>query len=85
MFDRGERNSWFESTETIIECGIAIIGFYIFISSQPDYNKPFINLSIFKDRNYTVGLILIFFFGMLNFVHGIFPPLLQELEDILNL
>ena len=22
MFDRGERNSWFESTETIIECGV---------------------------------------------------------------
>ena len=31
MFDRGERNSWFESTETIIECGVAILGFYIFI------------------------------------------------------
>ena len=81
MFDRGERNSWFDSTETIIECGIAIIGFYIFISHSLTTRKPFINLSIFKDRNYAVGLILIFFFGMLNFVPMvIFPPLLQELR-----
>ena len=81
MFDRGERNSWFDSTETIIECGIAIIGFYIFITHSLTTKKPFINLSIFKDRNYTVGLILIFFFGMLNFVPMvIFPPLLQELR-----
>ena len=81
MFDRGERNSWFDSTETIIEFGVAIIGFYIFITHSLTTKKPFINLSIFKDRNYTVGLILIFFFGMLNFVPMvIFPPLLQELR-----
>ena len=81
MFDRGERNSWFESTETIIECGVAILGFYIFIFHSLTSKRPFIDLLIFKDRNYTVGLILIFFFGMLNFVPMvIFPPLLQELR-----
>ena len=81
MFDRGERNSWFESTEIIVECGIAILGFYIFIAHSLTAKSPFINLNIFKDRNYTVGLILIFFFGMLNFVPMvIFPPLLQELR-----
>jgi len=81
MFDRGERNSWFESSETIIECGIALLGFYIFIVHSLTSKKPFINLIIFKDRNYTVGLVLIFFFGMLNFVPMvIFPPLLQELR-----
>ena len=81
MFDRGERNSWFESSETIIECGIALLGFYIFIVHSLTSKKPFINLIIFKDRNYTVGLVLIFFFGMLNFVPMVFfPPLLQELR-----
>ena len=81
MFDRGERNSWFESSETIIECGIALLGFYIFIVHSLTSKKSFINLIIFKDRNYTVGLVLIFFFGMLNFVPMvIFPPLLQELR-----
>jgi len=81
MFDRGERNSWFESSETIIECGVAMLGFYIFIFHSLTSKRPFINLTIFKDRNYTVGLILIFFFGMLNFVPMvIFPPLLQELR-----
>ena len=81
MFDRGERNSWFDSTETIIEFGIIILGFYIFIIHSLTTNKPFINLIIFKDRNYTIGLVLIFFFGMLNFVPMVlFPTLLQELR-----
>ena len=81
MFDRGERNSWFQSTETLIEFGIILLGFYIFIIHSLTSKKPFINLIIFKDRNYSVGLILIFFFGMLNFVPMvIFPPLLQELK-----
>ena len=81
MLDRGERNGWFDSYETYIELIICIISFYIFIVHSFTYQKPFINLNIFKDWNYSVGLILIFFFGMLNFVPVvIFPTILQELK-----
>ena len=81
LFDRGERNSWFDSLETFIEFGVVILGFYIFIIHSLTTKKPFINLIIFKDRNYTIGLVLIFFFGMLNFVPMVlFPTLLQELR-----
>jgi DHA2 family multidrug resistance protein len=81
MFDRGERNGWFESNETLFQLALALITFYIFIVHSITSKGPFINLKIFKDWNYSLGLILIFFFGMLNFVPMIiFPPLLQELR-----
>ena len=81
MFDRGERNGWFESNETLFQLALALITFYIFIVHSITFKRPFINLKIFKDWNYSLGLILIFFFGMLNFVPMIiFPPLLQELR-----
>ena len=81
MFDRGERNGWFESNETLLQLALALITFYIFIVHSVTSKGPFINLKIFKDWNYSLGLILIFFFGMLNFVPMIiFPPLLQELR-----
>ncbi len=81
MFDRGERNSWFESMETTIEACVAVLGLYLFVVHCLTAKRPFLDLSIFKDRNYTVGLFLVFLFGMLNFVPMVlFPPLLQELR-----
>jgi len=44
-------------------------------------DRPFLRPEIFQDKNYTVGMIIIFIFGMLNFVPMVlFPPLLQELR-----
>ena len=81
MLDRGERNGWFDSAETYIELFICILSFYIFITHSLTHKRPFINLNIFRDWNYSLGLILIFFFGMLNFVPVvIFPTILQELK-----
>lgn len=81
MFDRGERNGWFDSMETIIQACIAALGFYIFIVQCLTGRQPFLDLSILRDRNFTIGLLLVFIFGMLNFVPMVlFPPLLQELR-----
>ncbi|MEM7425672.1 MAG: DHA2 family efflux MFS transporter permease subunit [Pseudomonadota bacterium] len=81
MFDRGERNGWFDSMETVIEASIAALGFYLFVAQCVTAKRPFLDIGIFKDRNYTLGLFLVFFFGMLNFVPMVlFPPLLQELR-----
>lgn len=81
MFDRGERNGWFDSTETIIEACAAALGFYIFIVQCLTSRQPFLDLTILRDRNFSLGLVLVFIFGMLNFVPMVlFPPLLQELR-----
>ena len=43
--------------------------------------EPFISPSLFLDRNFSVGLFLVFIYGMLNFTPIVlFPPMLQNLK-----
>ena len=40
--------------------------------------RPFLQPALLRDRNFTIGLVLIFVFGMLNFTPmTLLPPLLQ--------
>ncbi len=81
MLDRGERNDWFESTETIIEAGLVIAGLYVFITHSLTAEKPFLPPSILRDRNFVIGICIALLFGMLNFTPLVlFPALLQNLR-----
>ena len=81
MFDRGQRNSWFESPETIIELTAGLLAIYLFVVHLATARNPFIKPSLFLNWNYSLGLILAFIFGMLNFVPMVLmPSLLQELR-----
>jgi MFS transporter, DHA2 family, multidrug resistance protein len=81
MLDRGERNDWFDSTETIIEAALVVVALYIFIVHTVTTDKPFLNPVMLKDRNYAVGLLIVLAFGMLNFTPiTILPSLLQQLR-----
>lgn len=82
MLDRGERLDWFDSTEIVIEAAIAAVAIYIFIVHSFTHARPFINLSIFRDRNFVVGLSLIFMFGIAVFSSlFILPLFLQNVQD----
>jgi DHA2 family multidrug resistance protein len=76
---RGVRLDWFDSTEIILECLIAAVAFYVFIFHCLTTTSPFLNLSLLKDRNYAIGLVLVTIYGMLNFTPMVLlPPLLQQ-------
>src|SRR6476659_6069355 len=76
---RGVRLDWFESTEIIVECLIAAVGFYVFIFHCLTTTSPFLNLKLLTDRNYAIGLVLVTIYGMLNFTPMVLlPPLLQQ-------
>jgi DHA2 family multidrug resistance protein len=76
---RGVRLDWFESTEIVIECLVAVIAFYVFVVHSLSTKTPFLNLSLLKDRNYAIGLALVTIYGMLNFTPMVLlPPLLQQ-------
>lgn len=76
---RGVRLDWFQSTEVIIEFVIAVVAFYLFLVHCLTAKTPFLNLSLLKDRNYAVGLVLVTIYGMLNFTPMVLlPPLLQQ-------
>mgnify|MGYP003671339354 CR=1 FL=1 len=81
MFDRGQRNSWFDSPETIIELTLGVLAVYLFIVHLLTAKQPFIQPSLFLNWNFSLGLVLAFIFGMLNFVPMVLmPSLLQELR-----
>jgi DHA2 family multidrug resistance protein len=79
VFSRGQRLDWFESTEIIVATLIAGIAIYMFCAHSLTSAKPFVRLTLLRDRNYSVGLLLVTLFGMLNFsVIVLLPPLLQQ-------
>jgi DHA2 family multidrug resistance protein len=78
VLSRGQRLDWFESREVWIATGAGIVAFYIFIAHSLTTPQPFIDLRLLKDRNYALGLLLVTFYGMLNFTPMVLlPPLLQ--------
>ncbi|HEY8593765.1 MAG TPA: DHA2 family efflux MFS transporter permease subunit [Devosiaceae bacterium] len=80
MLDRGQQLDWFAAPEVWIEMGLTISGLWVFITHSLTYDKPFIDIAIFKDRNLTMGLIFIFVIGMILLAGlALLPPLLQGL------
>jgi len=81
MLDRGQRLDWFDSAEIVVEAAIAAIAFWIFVVHSLTARQPFLDLRILLDRNFAIGVLFAFAFGMLMFTPMVlFPPLLQELR-----
>ncbi len=81
MLDRGQRLDWFQSAEVALEAAVAGIALYLFIVHSLSTRHPFLNPRLLLDRNFTIGLLLAFIFGMLNFTPMVlFPVLLQDLR-----
>ena len=80
MLDRGQRLDWFGSTEIIIECGLLLCGMWMFMVHALGQEHPYIDLHLFKDRNYvlstTVGLVV---FTTLFAAMALIPPFAQNL------
>ncbi len=80
MLDRGERHDWFNSAEILIEACLAVIFFHVFVVHSLTAKQPFLNPRLLLNWNYTLGLILVLVYGMLNFTPIILlPPMLQKL------
>ncbi|MDH3664729.1 MAG: MFS transporter, partial [Alphaproteobacteria bacterium] len=62
MLDRGERAGWFEAGEIILYAGICAAALYTFVVRNVTAERPFLNPLLLRDRNFVVGLILIFIF-----------------------
>ncbi len=78
VLSRGQRLDWYESAEIVLETIIAGLAFYVFVVHSLTSHRPFLNLRLLLDRNYSLGLVLVFTYGMLNFTPMVLlPPLLQ--------
>jgi len=64
FLDRGERLDWFASREIQIEAALCVLGFYLFMVHTLSARDPFIDPALFRDRNFVIGIILIFIVGV---------------------
>jgi MFS transporter, DHA2 family, multidrug resistance protein len=78
MLDRGERAGWFSSAEIVGWAALAALGLYLFVAHTFTAPRPFLDPRLLRERNFALGLALIFVFGMLNFTPmTMLPPMLQ--------
>lgn len=81
MLDRGERADWFDSWEIVLYAGLTVAALYAFVVHSLTAERPFLQPALLRDRNFTIGLVLIFVFGMLNFTPmTLLPPMLQGIS-----
>lgn len=70
VLDKGKELDWFNSTEIIVLATVALVSFVYFIIWELGDDHPVVDLSLFKGRNFTSGVIAIsvaygLFFGSL--------------------
>jgi MFS transporter, DHA2 family, multidrug resistance protein len=82
MLDRGQELDWFYSTEIIVECVLAGLGFYLFIIHMVSAKQPLIRPAVFRDVNFSSGLAMMFAVGTLLVSSlALMTPWLQTLSD----
>ncbi len=80
MLDRGESLNWFSSLEVTTEALLAGLCFYLFVAHMFTHERPYIEPGLFKDRNFSVGLVFIFVVGVILLATmALLPPFMQNL------
>ena len=82
VLDRGEQLDWFSSGEIIIEAIIAVSALYLCLVHTFTADNPFVRPSLFRDRNFSAGIIFIALVGLTYYASmALQPPYLQGLMD----
>ncbi len=82
MLDRGELLDWFSSGEIILEAVVAASAFYLFLVHTFTTDRPFIAPAMFRDRNFTAGILFIVILGLTYYASmALQPPYLQGLMN----
>ena len=82
MLDRGQDKDWFGSTEVIVEAVLAGLGIYLFVVHLITAKRPFIPPAIFRDKNFSLSLAMMFAVGMVLLASSaLMAPFLQNLAN----
>src|SRR6202166_3498787 len=82
MLDRGEQLDWFGSSEIVTEAVIGASAFYLFLVHTFTAQEPFVRPSLFRDRNFTAGVLFISIIGLTYYASlALQPPYLQNLMN----
>ncbi|MEO6579761.1 MAG: DHA2 family efflux MFS transporter permease subunit [Sphingomicrobium sp.] len=78
--DRGQQEDWFDSAEIIIETGLSLGAFWMFVVHTFVGREPLFEKGMFADRNFATGLAFMAVTGVLLLAGlALLPPLLQNL------
>ncbi len=72
--DRGEDDNWFGSKFITTMAVLAFIGIFGAICWLLTAKKPIVNLEVFKDKNFTMGCVLIGAMGMILYSSAVIIP-----------
>ena len=80
MLDRGQDQDWFGSREIVVEAVLAGLGIYLFVVHLLTAERPFISPRLFRDRNLSASLAVMFAVGMILLASSaLLAPWLQTL------
>lgn len=78
MFDTGKDKDWFSSPLICIEALVAVLGFIAFIIWELGEKHPIIDLSLFRNHNFALGMIP-YMLGFATFIGVVLlPPLWMQ-------
>jgi MFS transporter, DHA2 family, multidrug resistance protein len=63
MLDRGNNQDWFASGEIMVEAVLGGLGIYLFLVHMAWAPRPLIRPAMFRDVNFSAGLVLMFAVG----------------------
>jgi len=82
LLDRGTQKDWFQSTEIIIEAGIAFCASWMFLVHMLTSKSPVLPRALFRDRNFVVSVALITVITGIMLAGGaLTAPMLQHLMN----
>src|SRR4051812_3645289 len=80
MLDRGEQLEWFDSPEIVLEAAVAGLASYLFLVHTFTAEHSFLDLRLFRDRNFVTGIIFIFVVGVILLATlALLTPFMQTL------
>lgn len=81
MIDRGQTSDWFEATEIVAYAFGAAVALYMFFAHSLTTRHAFVDLSLFRDRNFALSLGVMFAIGITLLSPAVLlPSFLQQLQ-----
>jgi DHA2 family multidrug resistance protein len=80
VFDRGQQNDWFSSTETWVEAIVALVAATYFVAhtAMTPARESFVDYRLLKNQNYVTGLLFIFIVGLVLYATRALTPTMLE-------
>ncbi len=82
MLDRGQELDWLGSKEIVAEAILAGSALYVFLVHIFTAREPFLRPALFRDRNFTAGVLFVAIVGLTFYASlALQPPYLQDLMN----